>query len=63
MVRREEIPGPTSDKLIYPDANVRAGETKVNRSDVVVVSSAIRGYNPEVEAARARGVEIGTGGG
>ncbi len=30
----------------------------VGDADVVVVSSAIRGYNPEVEAARARGIPV-----
>src|SRR6476619_4337676 len=30
----------------------------VGEADVVVVSSAIRGYNPEVEAARARSIPI-----
>jgi UDP-N-acetylmuramate--alanine ligase len=30
----------------------------VGESDVVVVSSAIRGYNPEIEAARARGIPV-----
>src|SRR5688572_20862136 len=30
----------------------------VGESDVVVVSSAIRGYNPEIEAARAKGIPV-----
>ncbi|HKA90283.1 MAG TPA: UDP-N-acetylmuramate--L-alanine ligase [Haliangiales bacterium] len=30
----------------------------VKDSDVVVVSSAIKGYNPEIEAARARGIPV-----
>src|SRR5687767_368824 len=30
----------------------------VGDADVVVVSSAIRGYNPEVEAARAKGIPV-----
>src|SRR5262245_44066615 len=30
----------------------------VGDADVVVVSSAIRGYNPEIEAARARGIPV-----
>ncbi|MCX5745837.1 MAG: Mur ligase domain-containing protein, partial [Proteobacteria bacterium] len=30
----------------------------VGESDVVVVSSAIKGYNPEVEAARARQIPV-----
>jgi UDP-N-acetylmuramate--alanine ligase len=30
----------------------------VGNADVVVVSSAIKGYNPEIEAARARGIPV-----
>src|SRR5688572_8353023 len=30
----------------------------VGDADVVVVSSAIKGYNPEIEAARARGIPV-----
>jgi UDP-N-acetylmuramate--alanine ligase len=30
----------------------------VGEADVVVMSSAIRGYNPEIEAARARGIPV-----
>src|ERR1041384_2842045 len=30
----------------------------LGESDVVVVSSAIKGYNPEIEAARARGIPV-----
>jgi UDP-N-acetylmuramate--alanine ligase len=30
----------------------------VGQADVVVMSSAIRGYNPEIEAARARGIPV-----
>src|SRR5262245_6834811 len=30
----------------------------VGEADVVVVSSAIKGYNPEIEAARARGIPV-----
>jgi UDP-N-acetylmuramate--alanine ligase len=30
----------------------------VGQADVVVVSSAIRGYNPEIEAARAKGIPV-----
>src|SRR5512138_2598242 len=30
----------------------------VGEADVVVVSSAIRGYNPEIEVARARGIPV-----
>src|SRR5215813_2054183 len=30
----------------------------IGNADVVVISSAIRGYNPEIEAARARGIPV-----
>ena len=30
----------------------------IGDADVVVISSAIRGYNPEIEAARARGIPV-----
>jgi UDP-N-acetylmuramate--alanine ligase len=40
--------------VVYPSHRAE----HIKDSDVVVVSSAIKGYNPEVEAARARGIPV-----
>ena len=40
-------------QIVYGHKAENTGE-----SDVVVVSSAIRGYNPEIEAARAKGIPV-----
>src|SRR5437868_5655723 len=53
-------PGPAVDALARQGATIYAGHAaaQVGDADLVVVTAAVAGDNPEVQAARARGIPV-----